>query len=415
MSNPNIIVPKTDDLAILREMVERVEGEINSLQRNVSPEAKDILTEDAHLLDRLNALNERVKALDKIGNTPGQRTFLAGGTVERNSQASWLGRAITAARRVARGQRLGEDYAVFKRVQTEGTDTAGGVTIPTETAAEVIKFVGELSLARRLGRVIPMASDTLILPIDNGEHTAYWPSEGVAMTDSSVAFKAAADSTLNASTCAVINKISKELSEDSLVLMENYLGEYASETIAAEENKQMLVGTGSPFTGIKGASGVGSVTMSGRPQFSMLTFADLAAAEFAVDQQVFGNMSWVMHKDAFLEAFRLRDSNGYPLFQTSWSSLPVNPAGAGPGPNAPSMLMGSPVYLSKQMDQTGTGKCLAIVGSFKDGFVLGDRSQITVEWDDSIFFSQRQRAILVSERVAMLVAKGTAFGKVVTG
>lgn len=410
-----IIVPKKDELAVLREMVERVEGELASLERSVKPEDKAVLSDESVVIEKLRALNERVKNLDKVGATPGERTFVAGGNAANHSASNLLGKAITAARRVARGQRLGDDYSMFVRVQSEGTDTAGGVTVPVDTAAEVIRFIGELSLARKLGRVVNMATDQMIIPIDNGAQTAYWPSEGGTMTDSSAAFKAAANSKLDSATCAVINKISKELSEDSLVMMENYLGEYAAETIAAEENKQMLVGSGSPFSGIVGATGVTDTQFgSTKTAFSNITFADLAAAEFSVDQSVFGNLTWVMHKDAFLEVFKLRDSNGYPLFSTSWQSGLPGATAPNQSQNNPSLLLGSPVYLSKQMPTSAANKCFAIVGSFRDGFVFGDRRALTVEWDDSIFFKERQRAILISERVAMLVAKGSAFATITT-
>lgn len=411
----DIVIKKNDELAALREMVERTEAEIGALERSVNPEDKAVLADESVLLNKVREMNERIKRLDRVGNTPGERTFVAGGSRENHGASNLLGKAITAARRVARGDRLTGDYEIFSRVQSEGTDTAGGVTVPVETLGEVVRFIGEASYARKLGRVINMGTDQIIIPIDDGAQTAYWPSEGVATTDSSAAFVAASSSKLDASTCAVINKISKELSEDSLIQMENYLGEYAAETIAAEENKQMLVGTGSPFTGIVGASGVNAVTFSStQTSFSSITYDRLAAAEFGVDQSAFGNLTWVMHKDAFLECHKLKDSNGYPLFSTNWNPGLAPVSAPNQSQNAPAMLLGSPVYLSKQMPTSAASKCFGIVGSFRDGFVFGDRRALTVEWDDSIFFKERQRAILISERVAMLVAKGSAFSKIMT-
>jgi len=427
MAQANIIVPKKDELARLRALVEQVEGEIAAEEKATADEAER--GGDPAVMQRLAALeaehaslkerNERIKALDVIG-APGDRLFLAGGSADTDGGARILGAMITAARRAHRNEKMVRNgdsptyqrfYQGFVRVQNEGTDTAGGVTTPTETHPEIIRFLKERSYIRQTARTIPMSSDVMIVPIEDTGQTVYWPGEGAAPTDSSVALVAEANSKLNAKTAAVINKVSRELREDALIAWESYLGEEAGQALGIEENRVGLVGnTGAsdPFNGIVNTAGVASVVFEDtKTSFSDLTYDKLADAELAVDQSVLGNLTVFMHKSGFLQAYKLKDLNGYPIYATSWSSLPAINQVPVPQEGRGTLLMGNPCLLTSVMPTTAADKTIAIFAAMRDSFILGDRQRVEVAWDDSIFFKERQRAIMVSERLAMLVAKPT--------
>ena len=86
------------------------------------------------------------------------------------------------------------------------------------------------------------------------------------------------------------------------------------------------------------------------------------------------------------------------------------------------MLFGSPVYLSSQMPTATAAaaasglpnslKTFALYGAFKTGFAFGDRRNLNIETNDSVYFDRHAKAILASERVAMRVVLATAFGTI---
>lgn len=427
---PEIHSPKKDELARLRAIVERLEGEMAAEEAEVRATAKAEGASEQDVNARIAALeaelaplrerNARIKAQDRVGRAPGEGVFLAGGSEEHDTGARILGAMITAARRAARGQRMtyrGDSPTyqrfneMFVRVQSEGTDTAGGVTTPVDTLPEVIRFIKEQSYFRSRARVVPMTTDVMVIPIEESGQTVYWPGEGSAPTDSSITLRAEANSKLTAKTAAVINKVSKDLNEDALIAWEGYLGEEAGQAIGVEENRVFLVGdtnNGDPFNGILNTASVPVVSFDAtKTSFADLTYDKLADAEFAVDQSQLGNLDVFMHKSGFLEAYKLKDLNGMPIYATSWSALPGVQQMPVPQEGRATILMGNPCFVTGVMPTSGPGKAVAIFAALRTSVIIGDRRQVTVEWDDSIFFKERQRAILVSERIAYLVAKPT--------
>ncbi len=359
----------------------------------------------------IRSLSERCDALDKA-LPRGEKVFRssADGAVSRDDTLRAFGKCFTASRRAAQG-RTPEG---FSRAQTEGTETAGGILVPDEVYPGVVRIIEEKSIIRQIAQVIPMGRDKMDVPTRSSGPAVYWPSEGAAPTESSVTF--ASGTTLDSKTLAAYDAVSRELDEDSLVALEPFLAEVFASAIAKEENRVAFVGDGDPYTGVSVASGVASVvTASGTPAASDLTFDNLVAAKFAVDSNVIANGCWIFNAATFQNVVSLKDSNNRPIFATNYGAGAALADGS-PAVGAPGILLGSPVYFSATLPSNpATASALvALYGAFKPGFCFGDRKQITIETSNDALFTSRKRAIMVHERVALLVALSSCFSKIVT-
>ncbi|MBY0274728.1 phage major capsid protein [Candidatus Binatia bacterium] len=412
---PEVVVKKTDEVAKLRAFVEMVEGELpNRITKEQAEEmvrdgVKSAMADyEANIEARVI---ERIKAADKIGAAPGERVFVAGGEREHDLPLRQLGDVIIAARSLTREGRLPSEKMLryLKRDMLEGTGTHP--LVPVVTADGVIRFIGERSIIRGIARMMQMTTDQIVLPIEDEKGDAYFPAENVDATASDITFKPKDESILQAESVVVHRVVSRDLSDDALIAIAPYIAEVSAERIARAENLQAFVGSGSPFTGVVNTSGVPVVQLSdGKTSFGDLEWDNLAEAEFQVDEDALGDLTWITSKAAFLEAFRMKNDQGNPIWATQWSAgLPTVGNMPKPRENRPGLLSGYPAYITKTMPTNAPGAVSFIIGSFMQGFVFGDRRSLEVEWDDSIYRKKRKSAVFFSERIGMKVTLPKAF------
>ncbi len=139
--------------------------------------------------------------------------------------------------------------ASIRMAHSAGTNSAGGVLVPEEFSATIIRLVNEYGAFRRLARVVPMGSDTTNIPRRTGGLTAYYTGEGVEGTESDSAWD---NVQLVAKKLMVLTRMSSEISEDAIVDMADTL---AQETALAFAYKEDVVG----FTGDGGQASGGIV------------------------------------------------------------------------------------------------------------------------------------------------------------
>jgi HK97 family phage major capsid protein len=218
------------------------------------------------------------------------------------------------------------------------------------------------------------------------------------------------DATLRAKTLTAYDSISRELDEDSLVALEPFFAEVFGDAIAKEENNQLLLGSGSPFTGITDAANTKDITNTANG-FDV-AYDDLVKLMFGVDGDVVNNGTFVMSMAFLGQVVGIKaTTTGAPLFASAWG----NGGLAGPGSNMPDApqglagyIMGRPVYVSNTLPTVSgdVGQCLAVYGDFGHA-IFGDRRSLSIEIDDSVFFNSRQRCLLAYERIGILI-HGTA-------
>ena len=98
--------------------------------------------------------------------------------------------------------------------QNEGSNVKGGFLVPDEMERSLVRLREERGVFPRYARNYPMASDSVFVPRDIADVSAYWVGEESAITESD---KDIGGAELIAKKVACLTKISSELDEDSVV------------------------------------------------------------------------------------------------------------------------------------------------------------------------------------------------------
>jgi HK97 family phage major capsid protein len=138
------------------------------------------------------------------------------------------------------------------RAQNENVLSAGAALVPIEMEAAVIQLRDAYGAARRLCRLRPMTSDTLKIPRRKTGLTAYFfqDDDGVGITESSKNWD---NVTLSVKKLGVLNKISRDLAEDSVISVVDDAAQEMAYAFAIKEDNCLLVGDGtSTYGGMQG-------------------------------------------------------------------------------------------------------------------------------------------------------------------
>lgn len=264
----------TDDMPLDR--VKAIEAEVDEL-----------LAE----FDRLGDLAKRQERVEAIGETLNagdpRRPFGRDGAVrgDGHSYAAepapeiWRDREGREVRVYRPHERIAEEYdadvtfgglmramvcgprnEAERRALAEGTDSAGGHTVPTPLAQEFIDLLRANSVVVQSGALtVPMTSETLKIAKLTKDPTFAWRAENAAITDNDVTFGAV---TFRALSCVALVKASRELLEDS-INVEAALTNAFAEAGALEMDRVALIGNSasSEPTGIINVPGINLVDM----------------------------------------------------------------------------------------------------------------------------------------------------------
>lgn len=127
------------------------------------------------------------------------------------------------------------------RALVEGTDAQGGYLVPEELRSEIFRILPDFAVMRRIARVIPMSSQTLLLNSLTARPTAYWTSEYASKATSSAEFS---QTTLTANDLVCLLPITDQLIADANISIVQFIIEIFAETIAREEDKAFFTGSG---------------------------------------------------------------------------------------------------------------------------------------------------------------------------
>ena len=147
-----------------------------------------------------------------------------------------------------------------RRALSEGTDSAGGFTVPVFLSLDFIDLLRKKSTALRAGiRTIPLETDETVMAKLLTDPTAAWKAENAAITASDPTFGAV---TFKPKTLISQVKLSRELAEDSINL-DSILQNSFAQKLAEEIDRVVYIGTGTGEEpkGILNTTGVGSVDM----------------------------------------------------------------------------------------------------------------------------------------------------------
>lgn len=136
---------------------------------------------------------------------------------------------------------LGPETDLERRALTEGTDSAGGYTVPTILSAQLIDMMRAKSTVMAAGaRTVPLDSKVTYYAKLLTDPVPAWRNEEGAFAESDPTFGRI---TFTARSLGVIVKVSRELMEDSLNIAEA-LPNVIAKAMAAEVDRVALLGSG---------------------------------------------------------------------------------------------------------------------------------------------------------------------------
>jgi len=250
----------------------------------------------------------------------------------------------------------------------EGTASDGGYLVPDVTKSKILELLSTYGQARKLFTIMPMGSNPIInIPSVNTGATAYFVNEGAPPTSSKPTLS---QLTLTAKKLLGVVAVSRELMEDAIVDVSDFVVQQLAKAIAQKEDSACFSDT-SPFTGIfstaVNASNFG-FSYGLDSSISNLSYDVLLGAVYGLDQSLLMGAKWAMHRTVFAKIRELKDSNGRPL---------VYDANA----DNPATLFGFPVVLIERapaVSGTLESRPYIIFGNFENS-IFGVRSEVTYE------------------------------------
>jgi HK97 family phage major capsid protein len=199
-----------------------------------------------------------------------------------------------------------------RRALSEGTDSAGGYTVPTMLASEFIdKLRAKLVVFQAGASTVPMTSDNLAIARVTGDPTVAWTAENAEITASDPTFDAV---TLAPKKLTCLVKVSRELLEDSVNISAALEGAIIG-AMSVELDRACLFGSGSGSepTGLFNISGINSVSM-GTNGATPSSYDDLIDLLYEVQLDNGADpKSFIMHPRTNRTYAKMKDGNGNPL------------------------------------------------------------------------------------------------------
>jgi len=274
-----------------------------------------------------------------------------------------------------------------------GMGAGQSVVVPEEMSSSIISLREQYGIARRLCNVQPMMSDTLSVPRDAGDVTAYFVGRESAPTASDPAFD---NINLTAKNVAVETRIANDYAADSVINLAEYVAEKHARAFAIKEDECLINGDGtSTYGGIVGLRTAilglaGAVDgASGNDTFAEITATDLRNVMAKLPDIPGINPSWICSKVAQNTLFgRLLDAAGGNTKRELSSAMPEQYAGYAIQTSA-----SMPKVLTDLSDVA-----MVLFGDLRMGVVFGDRRGMTMLVDPYSLSSYQQTKLISSER-----------------
>ncbi len=308
-----------------------------------------------------------------------------------------------------------------KAAYNEGTTTTGQFTVPQEWFNQVIKLTETYGFFLRDARKFPMSGYKLNIPTGGSTLvTINWPGEATAPTaqDATSTFT---QTTLTASLAVAALIITRELIADTSVELVAWLSEQVAIAYGKEIDKQGFAGTGSPFTGIIGTTGIntvwqGNAVGSGKTSVTNISWKDISNLINSVTPTAQEGASFYMSQGAY-QNIRNEVDGVSGSVRPIWSiSTPMNQAGE-QGFKSHGLLMGYPAHVipSGVFPTDAAGKANMVFGNLGAWAAIGTRQDMTMETYDQYLAGTdlsgtNSIGLAFRSRIALGVTQASAFG-----
>lgn len=249
-----------------------------------------------------------------------------------------------------------------QRAQTVGTDSAGGYTVPTELSNQIIRSMlawGPMYDPGVATEIVTSSGATIDLPtVNDTAVTAGAHTEAATLTDDGGKDVTFGKKSLEAYAFDTEwIRVSKELTDDSILAMETLLGSLLGERLGRIANLQLTTGSGSSApNGIVTASTLGK-TAAGT---AAITWDEIIDLEHSVDPayRQSPKVGYMFH-DTTLQAVRkLKDGDGNYLWQAGNVQTGI-----------PGSFNGRGYSINQAMAELATGNKVMLFGDFGKYFV----------------------------------------------
>ena len=351
---------------------------------------------------------EKTVAAPRLLRSARVRNFRAEGGVSAEERAHATGQWLLATiGGNARAAQWCHDHGIEVRGTsplTTTTNSLGGYLVPEVLESTIIDLREERGVARRSVRVMPMASDSVVIPRRASGVTAYFVNENAEITASDKGWDAVS---LSARKLAVLCKMSSEVAEDAIISIADDLASEIAYAFADKEDECLFNGDGtSTYGGVVGlkaavAAGGKVTAATGNTAFSTLDLEDFEAMVGKLPQYAVANAAWYVSRVGWANSMlRLAEAAG--------GNTVAQVAGG-----APFQFLGFPVVIAQVMNSTTTAQTstdgLAYLGDLRLAATMGTRRGIEIAVDPSRYFEFDQLAIRGTQRFDLNVhEKGTA-------
>lgn len=281
-----------------------------------------------------------------------------------------------------------ENEAIIKASDPNNmtTNAQGGYLVPDVTAAEIMTLIPTLGQARNYVNVgtFPKSIDNWTIPAESTGFTVYYTAEQGKITSTKLALTYI---TLVAKKVAAIGVLTNELRDFASVDFVNYMNMMAARAFAIDEDTQVFGVGNTNFTGLFYTGN----TYGKRVQVAntaSVTYADVLATVYGIDQNYLAGASWFMHRTMLEQVRNILDGNERPIFHEANGGTPAT-------------LMGFPIRLIERAPASSTTTAstpIMLLGNLqnslikdKQGMIITTTSEGTV--DDYSMFQYDQTAI----------------------
>lgn len=299
----------------------------------------------------------------------------------------------------------------FRGALKESDNSLGGFLVPIEMERSIIQLREERGVLRREAMIVPMASDSLMMPRRASGVTAYWPGEATEITASNPTLDSVE---LTAKKLAALVKMSSEVNEDTVVSLTDFVTTEIAYAFADKEDLAGFLGDGTGtyggIVGIKNALADGSeyTAITGNTAFSTLDLADFESMIGKLPLYALQNAKWYISRAGWAASMqRLADAAGGNTTQNIMG-------GTGPA------FLGFPVIWVQVMNSTLTAQTstegLAYFGDLRQGVKLGTRRGMAIQTSTDRYFETDEIGIKATQRLDIVVSErgtSTAAGSII--
>jgi HK97 family phage major capsid protein len=290
-----------------------------------------------------------------------------------------------------------EHYSRLSNAYSTVVPSEGGILVPEEFRANMLRLSLESSLVRPRARVIPMATPRISFPIVEetsrasslyGGVVAYWTEESAALIASSAKFGKV---TLDAAKLTGYTEIPNELLADSSVSVSAFVDEVMPQALAWFSDDAFIRGNGvgQPLGFLNAACKVTQAAESGQGAGTIVR-KNLIKMYSRMLPTSLGSAVWLANIDTLPALAELAATDNSLVWMGS-------PLGAGYTAGPPTTILGRPVLFTEKMESLGTEGDIAFVDL--SYYLIGDRQQVTAMTSEHFRFNTDTIAYRVIERL----------------